>query len=68
MCYVPHEFCHFFRCYFRNMSDLDPLGEFVDGYLYEPVVTWGSSKRSHGVGAPHSEGTRWRNCAQSLSW
>jgi hypothetical protein len=32
MCYILHEFSHFFRCYFRNRSDFNPLGEFVDGY------------------------------------
>jgi hypothetical protein len=32
VCYVLHEFCYFFRCYFRNRSDFNPLGEFVDGY------------------------------------
>jgi hypothetical protein len=32
MCDVSHEFFHFFRCYFRNRSDFNPLGEFIDGY------------------------------------
>jgi hypothetical protein len=32
MCYVLHEFCRFFRCYFRNMSDFNPFGEFVDSF------------------------------------
>jgi hypothetical protein len=26
MCYVLHEFCRFFRCYFHNRSDFNPLG------------------------------------------
>jgi hypothetical protein len=32
VCYVLHEFCRFFQCYFLNRSDIDPLGEFVNGY------------------------------------
>jgi hypothetical protein len=32
MCDVSHEFCRFFRCYFRNWSDFNTFGEFVDGY------------------------------------
>jgi hypothetical protein len=32
MCNVPYKFCRFFRCYTRNRSDFDPLGEFVDDY------------------------------------
>jgi hypothetical protein len=32
LCNVPYEFFRFLRCYFRNRSDFDPLGEFVDGY------------------------------------
>jgi hypothetical protein len=27
---VSDELCGFFQCYFRNKSDLNPLGEFVD--------------------------------------
>jgi hypothetical protein len=32
MCNVYNEFCHFFRYYFRNRSDFNPLGEFVEAY------------------------------------
>jgi hypothetical protein len=32
VCYVLHEFRRFFQCYFRNRSDFNPPGEFVDGY------------------------------------
>jgi hypothetical protein len=32
VCNVLHELCCFFRCYFRNRSDFNPLGEFIDGY------------------------------------
>jgi hypothetical protein len=28
---VSNELCGFFRCYFRNRPDFNPLGEFVDG-------------------------------------
>jgi hypothetical protein len=31
MCNVSYEFCRFFRCYFSNKSDFNPLGEFIDG-------------------------------------
>jgi hypothetical protein len=31
VCYVLHEFCCFFRCYFRNRLDFNPLVEFIDG-------------------------------------
>jgi hypothetical protein len=54
--YVLHEFCCFFRRYFRNRSDFNPLGEFVDGHKDKPIATWGLSERPHGVEAPHGEG------------
>jgi hypothetical protein len=31
VCDISDELCGFFRCYFRNRSDFNPLGEFVDG-------------------------------------
>jgi hypothetical protein len=56
MCYVLHEFRYFFRCYFRNRSDINTLGEFFDGYEDKPIATRGSSERPHRVEAPHVEG------------
>jgi hypothetical protein len=32
MCNVSDELCRFFKCYFRNRLDFDPLGEFINGY------------------------------------
>jgi hypothetical protein len=32
------------------------------------VTAWSGTKQSHRVKAPHSEGPRWRDSAQSLSW
>jgi hypothetical protein len=58
----------FFRCYFRNRSDFNPLGEFVDGHQYMFVATWSGTKRSHSVKTPHSEGPSWRDGAQNLGW
>jgi hypothetical protein len=42
---VSDEFDYFFRCYFRNRSDFDPLGKFVDGHQYMFVATCGGMKR-----------------------
>jgi hypothetical protein len=56
MCDVSDELCRFFRCYFRNRSDFNPLGEFVDGNQNVFVASWGSAKRSYGVEAPHGKG------------
>jgi hypothetical protein len=56
MCDVSDEFHHFFRCYFRNRSDFNPLGEFVDSHQYTFVATWGGTKQSYSVETPHSEG------------
>jgi hypothetical protein len=32
------------------------------------VAAWSGTKRSYHVKAPYSEGPRWRDSAQSLSW
>jgi hypothetical protein len=68
MCDVSDEFYRFFRRYFRNRSDFNPLGEFVDGHQYMLVDAWGGTKRSYNVETPHSEGPRWRDGVQGLSW
>jgi hypothetical protein len=47
--------------------DFNPLGEFVDGYYYEPVDAWGGSKWSHRIETAHGKGPRWRNCVQGLN-
>jgi hypothetical protein len=65
---VSDELYHFFRRYFCNRSDFNPLGEFVDGYQYMFVATWGGTKRSYSIETPHSEGPRWRDGAQGLGW
>jgi hypothetical protein len=53
---VSDEFNSFFRRYFHNRSDFDPLGEFVYGDKDMYVAAWGGAKRSHNVETPHSEG------------
>jgi hypothetical protein len=53
---VSDELDCFFRCYFRNRSDFNPLGEFVNGNQDMFVATRGSTKRSYSVETPHSEG------------
>jgi hypothetical protein len=68
MCDVPDEFYCFFQCYFRNRSDFNPLGEFVDSYQYMFVAARGSTKRSYNVETPYSEWPRRRDGAQGLSW
>jgi hypothetical protein len=40
MCDVSDEFYRFFRHYFRNRSDFNPLGEFVDCNQYMFVAAW----------------------------
>jgi hypothetical protein len=65
---VSDEFYRFFRRYFRDGSDFNPLGEFVDGHQYMFVATWGGTKRSYSVETPHGEGPRRRDGAQGLSW
>jgi hypothetical protein len=32
------------------------------------VAAWGGTKRSYSIKAQHSEGPRWRDGAQDLSW
>jgi hypothetical protein len=68
MCDVSDEFYRFFRRYFRNWSDLNPLGEIVDDHQYMYVAARGATKRSYSVETPHSEGPRRRDGAQGLSW
>jgi hypothetical protein len=53
---VFNEFNSFFRRYFRNRSDFNPLGEFVYGDQDMFVATYGGTKRSYSVETPHSEG------------
>jgi hypothetical protein len=62
------EFDYFFRCYFRNRSDFNPLGEFADGHQYMFVAAWGGTKRSYNIKTPHSEGPGRRDGAQGLGW
>jgi hypothetical protein len=40
VCDISDELCSFFRCYFRNRSDFNPLGEFVDGDQNVFVAAW----------------------------
>jgi hypothetical protein len=53
---ISDEFNCFFRRYFRNRSDFNPLGEFVYGDQDMFVAVWGGTKWSYGDEAPHSEG------------
>jgi hypothetical protein len=53
---VSDQFNYFFRCYFRNRSDFNPLGEFVYGNQDVFVADRGGTKRTHNVETPHSEG------------
>jgi hypothetical protein len=53
---VSDEFDCFFRCYFRNWSDFNPLSKLVNGHQYMFVATWGGTKRSYSVEATHNEG------------
>jgi hypothetical protein len=53
---VSDELCGFFRCYFCNRLDFNPLGEFVDGDQDMFVATWGGTKRSYSIETPHGEG------------
>jgi hypothetical protein len=55
-CLMSDEFNCFFRRYFRNRSDFNPLGEFVYSNQDMFVAAWGSTKRSYSVEATHSEG------------
>jgi hypothetical protein len=50
------ELCGFFRCYFRNMSNFNPLDEFVDSDQDVFVAAWGGTKRSYSIKTPHGEG------------
>jgi hypothetical protein len=68
MFYVSDEFNCFFRRYFRNRSNFNPLGEFVDGNQDMFVAAGGVTKWSYSIETPCSEGPRWRNSAQDLSW
>jgi hypothetical protein len=56
MFYVSDEFNCFFRRYFRNRSDFNPLGEFVYSNQDMFVAARGSTKRSYNIETPHSEG------------
>jgi hypothetical protein len=53
---VSDEFDYFFWCYFRNRSDFNPLGEFIDGNQDMFVSTEGGTKWSYSIEAPHSAG------------
>jgi hypothetical protein len=50
------EFDCFFQRYFRNRSDFNPLGGFVDGNQDMFVSTGGGTKPSYSIEAPHGEG------------
>jgi hypothetical protein len=50
------KFDNFFRRYFRNRSDFNPLGEFVYGDQDMFLAAWSGTKRSYNVETPHSEG------------
>jgi hypothetical protein len=65
---VSNEFDCFFRRYFRNRSDLNLLSEFVYSNQDMFVAAWIGTKQSYRVETPYSEGPRWRDSAQSLSW
>jgi hypothetical protein len=65
---VSDEFNYLFRCYFHNCSDLNPLGEFVYSNQDMFVAALSGTKRFYRVETPHSEGPRWRNSVQGLSW
>jgi hypothetical protein len=56
MCDVSNELYDFFQCYFRNKSDFNPLGEFVDGDQNVFVAAWGGTKWSYNIETPYSEG------------
>jgi hypothetical protein len=53
---VSDEFDCFFRRYFRDRSDFNPLGEFVYGDKDMFVAAWGGTKWSYDVEAPYGEG------------
>jgi hypothetical protein len=54
---VSNEFDCFFRRYFRNGSDFNPLGEFVYGDQDMFVAARSGTKRSYSVETPHSKGS-----------
>jgi hypothetical protein len=56
MCYLLDELSRFFRCDYRDKSDFNPLGEFVDGHKVVLVAARGDPEWSYGVEAPHGEG------------
>jgi hypothetical protein len=56
MCDVFDELCDFFRCYFCNRSDFNPLGEFVNSNQDMFVTTWGGTEWSYNIETPHSKG------------
>jgi hypothetical protein len=56
MCDASDELCGFFRRYFLNRSDFNPLGEFVDSNQDMIVATGGGTKWSYSIEAPYSEG------------
>jgi hypothetical protein len=49
VCDISDKFCGFFRCYFHNRLDINPLGEFVDCDQNVFVAAWGGTKRSYRV-------------------
>jgi hypothetical protein len=65
---ISNEFNCFFRRYFRNRSDFNPLGEFVYGDQDMFVAARSGTKRPYNIKAPHSEGPRRRDGVQDLSW
>jgi hypothetical protein len=53
---VSDELNSFFRRYFHNRSNFNPLGEFVYDNQDMFVAARGGTKRSHNVETPHREG------------
>jgi hypothetical protein len=54
---VSNEFNCFFRRYFHNKSDFNPLGELVYSNQDMFVAARGGTKRSYSIETPHSEGS-----------
>jgi hypothetical protein len=52
VCDVSDELCRFFRCYFRNRSDFNPLSEFIDANQNVFVSARGGTKRSYIIKTP----------------
>jgi hypothetical protein len=53
---ISDEFDCFFRRYFHNRSNLNPLGEFVYGDQDIFLAARSGTKQSYNIETPHSEG------------